>query len=133
MPGSHFQSAVLPRAVRELSDAEKVSLARSLPVNFKEPNSAKFRWLPVAYEPGSTQVEYCGLVNAKSSSGAYAGYRAFHAVLQADPRGQFTNGIIDHPKSGLDLGSKATGDAVNDGVTDDLCRRAGYVDFSQAK
>ena len=66
-------------------------------------------------------------------SGAYAGYRAFHAVLQADPRGQFTNGIIDHPKSGLDLGSKATGDAVNDGVTDDLCRRAGYVDFSQAK
>lgn len=49
MPGSHFQSAVLPRAVRELSDAEKVSLARSLPVNFKEPNSAKFRWLPVTF------------------------------------------------------------------------------------
>jgi hypothetical protein len=112
MPGSHFQSAVLPRAVRELSDAEKVSLARSLPVNFKEPNSAKFRWLPVAYEPGGTQVEYCGLVNAKSPFGAYAGYRAFHAVLQADPRGQFTNGIIDHPKSGLDWGAKATGDAL---------------------
>lgn len=133
MPGSHFQSAVLPRAVRELSDLEKTSLARSLPVNFKNPDAAKFRWLPLAYEPGSTQVEYCGLINTKSSSGAYAGYRAFHAVLQADPRGQFTNGIIDHPRSGADLAAKTGGDAAPDGGTDDLCRRAGYVDFSQAK
>lgn len=133
MPGSHFQSAVLPRAVRELSDVEKVSLARSFSANFRNPDSAKLRWLPLAYEPGSTQVEYCGLINTKSSSGAYAGYRPFHAVLQADPRGQFTNGIIDHPKSGADLAAKTSGDVVADGVTDDLCRRAGYVDLSQAK
>jgi hypothetical protein len=133
MPGSHFQSAVLPRAGRELSDVEKASLARSMPVNFRNPDSAKFRWLPLAYEPGSTQVEYCGLINTKSSSGAYSGYRAFHAVLLADPRGQFTNGIIDHPKSGTDLAASAGGDVAADGATEDLCRRAGYPDFSQAK
>ena len=117
MPGSHFQSAVLPRAVRELTDAEKTSLARSLPVNFNDPDSAKFRWLPVSYEPGSTQVEYCGLVNVKNSS------RAFHAILQADPRGQFTRNHRS-PKSGLDFGAKATGDAVNFCAVSSACLAA---------
>jgi hypothetical protein len=132
LPGAHSQGAVIPRSTRELTDVEKISLAKSLPANFNDPDSANFRWLPVIYQAGEQQAEYCGLVNAKNSVGGHSGYKVFHAVLQLDPRGQFTNGLIDHPKSGADLGAKANGD-VTDGVTDDLCRRAGYVDFSQAK
>ena len=86
--GSHFQSAVLPRAVRELSDAEKTSLARSLPVNFNDPDWAKFRWLPVSYEPGSAQVEYLRPGQCEELIRRLRRVWGIPCDLQADPRRQ---------------------------------------------
>jgi hypothetical protein len=127
LPGAHSQGALIPRSTRELTDAEKVSLATSLRVNFREPNAIRFRWLPITYQSGEQQVEYCGLAETKNSVAAYSGYEVFHAILQADPLGKFTSGIVDHPRPNLGHREQI------DGQTYELCRRAGYLDFSQAK
>jgi hypothetical protein len=82
---------------RELSEAEKTALAHALSRTLKDPDSAKFQWVPVRYLSGTQITEYCGLINAKNSYGGYIGFETFHAVLQADPnKGQYTAGQIDH-------------------------------------
>jgi hypothetical protein len=100
---------------RDLSPAEKTMLAHSLTRTLKEPDSVKFEWVPVKYIPGAYEIDYCGRVNAKNSSGEYTGFRIFHAILDLDDKHQFSIGRIDSEDA------------------QEQCAKKGYIDFSQAK
>jgi hypothetical protein len=82
-------------ATRDLSPAEKTALARSLAGTLKDPDSAKFEWMPVKYVPGTHGTDYCGRVNAKNSYGGYTGFTIFHAILNLDDKAQYSTGRID--------------------------------------
>src|SRR6266516_2249125 len=108
-------------STRELSAAEKQALSHSLSRTLKDPEAAKFQFGPVKYAAGSQTTEYCGLVNGKNSYGGYTGYQMFHAVLQLDAKGQYTNGEIDYINV-----ANATGDKLLENVKmDNLCIAAG--------
>jgi hypothetical protein len=100
---------------RDLSPAEKTMLAHSLTSTLKDPDSAKFDWVPVKYVPGAFKIDYCGRLNAKNADGVYSGFKNFHAILNRDDTGQFSTGRIDAEDA------------------QEQCAKTGYTDFSQAK
>jgi hypothetical protein len=64
---------------RTLTPSEKTVIRDAVSERFFDPDSAKFRWLPLPskFEGGV----YCGSVNAKNRFGAYTGYGAFVVIV----------------------------------------------------
>ena len=65
---------------RELTDEEKGVIAEVVRRDFKDPDSAQFRWLPFQDKPGGL---YCGMVNGRNSYGAYVGFSPYSVVVDA--------------------------------------------------
>jgi hypothetical protein len=69
------QTLAAPR--RDLTPAEKALLGHLLAQSLKDPDSAKFKWMPLVLSERDGVTDYCGLVNGKNSYGGYAGYVRF--------------------------------------------------------
>jgi hypothetical protein len=111
--------------MRPFSAIEKAALAKKLSQTLKDPNTAQFKWLPVAPN-GSGLIGYCGLVNFKSSrGGSYVGFRRFFAMISKGSSGDYTEGRIEH----ID-GIPVTTDGSR--LTEDNCKSWGYTDISGA-
>jgi hypothetical protein len=79
-----------PVAARVLTPSEKAIIREAVLGQFLDPDTAKFRWLPLPTKlKGSL---YCGSVNAKNGFGAYTGYQAFAVVLELKG-GQVTKAV----------------------------------------
>ena len=66
-----------------LSDIEKDAVKTAMIKELKDSDSAKYIWLDKGLDNG-----YCGLVNAKNSYGAYAGYIPFVSVVVETDEGE---------------------------------------------
>lgn len=80
-----FAKERVPPDIRELKPAEKNVIEKVIREQLKDPESARFEWLPLV---GKQPNAYCGLVNAKNSFGGYTG-RAPYLVFPV-----FQNGLI---------------------------------------
>src|SRR5258708_23511364 len=67
--------------MRDLTAAERSSLADSLASSLNQPESAKFRWAKVPKAPVGPSFEYCGMVNVKNNRGSYDGMQPFLATI----------------------------------------------------
>jgi len=86
---------------RELTLPEKKIISDAVALSIKDPGSAQFRWPAIpASEEG--QVNYCGMVNAKSPYPAYNGWQAY--IVEA----QVTAGKVSSAVVGLIAGGKDT-------------------------
>ncbi len=107
---------------RELSDAEKSALQKSLPANLGSTAAAQFRWAPVA---ATTQkgvhAGYCAEIDARNPDGSRSGYRRFFALLIPNANGELTSGTIQ----GIAANSSAGDPAATARVTAS-CRHWGY-------
>lgn len=64
--------------LQPITDAEKAAIRAGVSRQLKDPESARFRWLP-----NKAGDNYCGYVNARNSYGGYTGFAPF-MVLMAD-------------------------------------------------
>ena len=64
-------------SAKELSKEVRESLAEQVKVVLLDPDSARFKWLPV--QPNT--LYYCALVNSRNKFGGYAGWAPFISVL----------------------------------------------------
>jgi hypothetical protein len=121
--------------VRQLSAAEQEALRRSLSLALKEPDTAQFKWMPVLVGPKGRPTNYCGLVNGKTSAGAFSGFRKFAAALAQNSSDAYDHGTIQHVEGAPAIfeGSSNVGDTSAAGTTAELCKSWGYAEFSQAK
>src|SRR5258705_8059410 len=62
-------ATVMSAPKRELTAAEKLSLAPVLSAGLKDPSAAQFKWMPVSLIERDGITDYCGLVNGKNSYG----------------------------------------------------------------
>jgi hypothetical protein len=86
---------------RELLPEEKQVITKAVGLSIVNPASAQFRWPPIANtEDGS--INYCGMVNAKSSFPAYSGWQAY-IVEGTVSGGKMTSAVV-----GLIAGGKDT-------------------------
>ena len=84
---------------RELTLPEKKIISDAVALSIKDPGSAQYRWPTIpASEEG--QVNYCGMVNAKSPYPAYSGWQAY--IVEA----QVTAGKVSSAVVGLIAGGK---------------------------
>ena len=80
---------------RELTEHEKEIIANGVKRSLKDPDSARFKWVPYVLsstekavaenqlEKGShSKIRYCALVNARNGFGGYAGSEPFVAILE---------------------------------------------------
>jgi len=118
-----------PTEMRPLLPTERAALAKTLSQTVTNPNSAQFKWLPVAAH-GTGPIGYCGLVNVKVSSGEYVGFRRFFALISKGPKGDYIKGQIEHI-DGIPLNSAEDG-ALEPGLTEENCKEWGYTHFSGA-
>lgn len=65
-------------AARDLTAAERAVVEMDIKKQLKDPDSARFKWLPYIEQPNG---HYCGLVNAKNSYGGYTGDQPFYVML----------------------------------------------------
>lgn len=78
---------------RPLTDAEKAVIAGSLARDMKDPDSARFRWMPLsdkwqnignAKDGRLAAIQpYCGMVSGKNASGGYVGFVPYLTLLTA--------------------------------------------------
>lgn len=71
---------------RELATSEKQLIMDAMTKDFKDPEAAQFKWLPITDQDKNGSVAsnvYCGLVNGKNSYGGYTGFVPFAAFLVA--------------------------------------------------
>ncbi len=84
---------------RELTLPEKKIISDAVALSIKDPGAAQYRWPTIpASEEG--QVNYCGMVNAKSPYAAYSGWQAY--IVEA----QVTAGKVSSAVVGLIAGGK---------------------------
>lgn len=69
----------------DLTNSEKKVVADSIRKELTDPDSARFKWAPLAGKAtnadGSASATYCGLVNSKNRMGGYAGDAPFIVFL----------------------------------------------------
>jgi len=69
----------------DLTNSEKKVVADSIRKELTDPDSAKFKWVPLVGKTtnagGSASATYCGLVNSKNRMGGYAGDAPFIVFL----------------------------------------------------
>jgi hypothetical protein len=103
---------------RTLTAAEKVALQNAVKKQIKDPTSPLFKWPELELTGGKDGVyNYCGLVNAKNSYGAYIGFVPYYAAL-VDTKGKPTAFLM----------SIADGDSsdADSQTTLALCHKYGY-------
>lgn len=108
---------------RDLNTSEKSVISRAVSNSLKDPDSAKFKWLPLVTARAS--AAYCGLVNGKNSYGGYAGYNHYVVRVTFSP----THEIADAKVVGVSTGPNEYGMDPFAGS----CATFGYKDFTQAK
>lgn len=107
---------------RELSEAEKFALQKSLPSNLGGAAVAQFRWGPVvASTARNANTGYCAEIDARNPDGTRSGYRRFFALLIPNASGELTSGTIQ----GIAANSSAGDPEATERVTAS-CRRWGY-------
>ncbi len=108
---------------RELGQSEKAIIAHAVSMTLKDPDAAKFLWVPIIGASGS--AAYCGVVNGKNSYGGYIGYHPFLVRVTPDALQPVTAASLIVLSSGPDeYGMDPTAGS---------CSHFGYVDFSNAK
>lgn len=86
---------------RDLTPEEKQVISKAVGLSVVNPNAAQYRWPQIANtEDGS--INYCGMVNAKSSFPAYSGWQAY-IVEGTISGGKMTSAVV-----GLIAGGKDT-------------------------
>jgi len=113
-----------PTDVWELSASEKAALGKSLAKVLKDPVSAQFRWMAVAYDKSISTAVYCGWINGKNSYGGYTGVKPFSASITRNAKNEFYTGEI--------VRIREDEERYDDEPTITFCRKAGYADMSQA-
>jgi hypothetical protein len=127
-----------PPQMRPLSAAEKEALRNSLSQTMKDPDAAKFKWMPAVIPkkdtPLNTPIGYCGLVNGKNSYGAYVGFKRFSADIMRNAKGDYDRGVIRNIEgTPITFGGTSTmEDAMQTGAVEGYCKAWGYIDFSIA-
>ena len=106
--------------MRDLTAAERTTLAESFAYMLNEPESAKFRWAKVPKVLPSTSLEYCGMVNVKNSNGSYDGMQPFLASI-ATSNGNITGGAM--------VAINSENREENREVIPKLCRQKGLNPF----
>ncbi len=102
--------------MRDLTAAERSSLADSLASSLNQPESAKFQWAKVPKAPVGPSFEYCGMVNVKNNRGSYDGMQPFLATITTW-NGNITGGAI----AAINTGNREE----NREVIPRLCRQKG--------
>jgi hypothetical protein len=133
--GSDSDEKLQGYEVRQLSDAEREALRRSLSQTLADPESAQFKWMPLVVAQRNKRTSYCGLVDSKGSSGAPIGFRKFSASIQQGSSGLYDHGVIEHVEGSPPIfsGGSAQGDVSGGGSIVEICKAWGYVDFGLAR
>ncbi len=84
---------------RDLTLPEKKIISDAVALSIKDPGSAQYRW-PTIPASDEGQVNYCGMVNAKSPYPAYNGWQAY--IVEA----QVSGGKVSSAVVGLIAGGK---------------------------
>lgn len=108
---------------RQLGPDEKAALSTIVADGMKDPDAARFKWMPVVLRQREGITDYCALVNGKTSYGGYTGFTPFYGQLVKDADGRFTRIFVrsmDAPSDGIDVVGR-------------LCNAYGYVDFGGAQ
>ena len=125
--------------VRQLSDAEKQSLAQSFSQKLTD-QAAQFKWMPILGAPvaesswipsfssiggskSAPPLAYCALVSEHGGP-----YRIFSATIAADASGQYVRGTI----GGVDAQAAGQKGGTSPGAVAERCRSQGFADFSLA-
>ena len=103
---------------RDLTDEEKGVIADVVRRDFKDPDSAQFRWVAFQEDQGTM---YCGMVNGRNSYGGYIGFRPYNILLTIEA-GQVTAAQL------IEIG----GEIYSPEVVADVCKDRGY-DLSTAR
>ncbi len=86
---------------RELTAPEKKIISDAVGLSIKDPGSAQYRWPTIpASEEG--QVNYCGMVNAKSPYPAYNGWQAYIVEAQVSA-GKVSSAVVGLIAGGKDV------------------------------
>src|SRR5690349_5868495 len=75
---------------RDLTVPERRTIQEAVTHDFKDPESARFRWLPIPDCKSYSACYmgfYCGMVNAKNSFGGYVGHSPFYVFIERDQKG----------------------------------------------
>jgi hypothetical protein len=118
---------VLAAPKRDLTPLEKTSLTRVLAQSLKDPDAAKFKWMPVVLAERDGITDYCGLVNGKNSYGGYTGFVRFYAQLKKDEKGQFTTAFMRSIEE-----SNREINPIDPRWLNGICEKFGYSDFGLA-
>ena len=121
-------ATVTSASKRELTTAEKLSIAPVLSSGLKDPSADQFKWMPVILTERDGITDYCGLVNGKNSYGGYAGFVRFYAHLTKNEKGQFVKAelrAIEPPNRETNF--------IDPRWLNGICEQFGYDDFSLAK
>ena len=86
---------------RELTLPEKKIISDAIALSIKDANAAQYRWptIPVSEEG---QVNYCGMVNAKSPYPAYNGWQAYIVEAQVSA-GKVSSAVVGLIAGGKDV------------------------------
>lgn len=116
----------------DLTDKEKALVRESVKAKLKDPDSARFKWLPIAGNQteadGATMMMYCGVVNARNSFGGYVGDVPYLVALvkHLNPKDTRAVSIV------IAIG-KANWNSPSSKAIVNTCRDKGYTDFELAK
>ncbi len=113
---------------RRLGQDEQAALTKVFAPSFKDPDAARFKWMPVILAERGGITDYCGLVNGKNSYGGYIGYGRFYAQLRKDANGKFASGelrSVENPNREIN--------PLDPRWLNGICEGFGYSDFSRAQ
>jgi hypothetical protein len=86
---------------RDLLPEEKQVISKAVSLSIVNPGSAQYRWPQIANtEDGS--INYCGMVNAKSSFPSYSGWQAY-IVEGTISGGKMTSAVVGLIAGGKDV------------------------------
>ncbi len=120
-PGDSFQT-------RDLAQEEKSSLASIISRSLKDPEAARFKWMPVVLRERDGITDYCGLLNGKNSYGGYTGYMRFYGQLKKDIKGRFTGIEV----RAIEAESDRKNNLLDPRWLNGICEEYGYIDFDLA-
>ena len=94
----------------------------------KDPDAAKFLWMPVALVEENGDTRYCGLVNGKNSYGGFTGYTRFYAHLRKNEQGQLTSAELRAMEE-----PNREKNPLDPRWLNGICEKFGYENFDLAK
>jgi len=116
----------------DLTNAEKTIVENSVKSELKDPESARFKSLPIPdgakgefKTENISAITYCGLVNSKNSFGGYSGDVPYSVFLVRQEDSSAISAV-------LSIGSADWGSPSSRAILE-TCGDAGYTNFSLAK